>query len=73
MSDNSKYWLFFFCIVGTVILSIAGTLSVYSNNKVKLIAASADPVATACAIDADSFHTTPTCVIYVQKLRSGGF
>lgn len=50
MNSDEKFWIAIWALAAIVCLAICSSVTAYSINKNNAIAASKDPIATACAM-----------------------
>lgn len=53
--------------IALAIITAASLITGYYIERMHIIEASADPIATACAMDVDSTHQSAICIIYALK------
>jgi len=66
MDSEGKFWAYLWALVAGTLLVLVAMLSYRGLLETKLYAASANPIAVACAKEADKTHMTPVCVSYFQ-------
>lgn len=64
---ENAFWAFIWTMVGIVLLALVSILTSHSIESDRLIAQSADPVATACATGLGSTVTNQCTVLLARK------
>lgn len=65
--NYERFWLSLWSIVATALVVIVVSSQVYFNGRNEMISKSADPLATACALQVDEANLKVICLEKVRK------
>lgn len=66
MNEN-RFWLALWSVVATAIVVMVLGGQIYHTNRNEMISKSADPIATACALQVDEPNLKAVCLEKVKK------